>query len=222
MSEKVLEIFKLCERLVELLGDKEAIADLKILLIRHPEMFKSKEEVKEVIERVVSEPDIIVDARRDENYLVFKALKALSDTKMGDVIIKNQDGINEIFHTNKKKISEFTRFAKKANNLIDGEDAQPPHPDENQVRATGISSMRSSIIDNNIPQPLKESQAKNNNLKAKVSELLREQENISSMPRAKDFNKDFQKDLEESFGMKLEDLKDESKNKPTYMLLRKR
>ncbi|EPM8362011.1 hypothetical protein ACTSAC_001801, partial [Campylobacter jejuni] len=89
MNEKVLEIFKLCERLAELLGDKEAIADLKILLIRHPEMFESKEEVKEVIERVVSEPDIIVDARRDENYLVFKALKALSETKMGDVIIKN-------------------------------------------------------------------------------------------------------------------------------------
>ncbi|EAI5603167.1 hypothetical protein B7Q59_08950, partial [Campylobacter upsaliensis] len=170
MNEKVLEIFKLCERLAKLLGDKEAIADLKILLIRHPEMFESKEEVKEVIERVVSEPDIIVDARRDENYLVFKALKALSETKMGDVIIKNQDGINEIFHANKKKISELTRFAKKADNLIDGEDAQPSHPDENQVRATGISSMRSSIIDNTIPQPPKESQATTNAL---IEEMLK-------------------------------------------------
>ncbi|WP_251824554.1 hypothetical protein [Campylobacter jejuni] len=29
MSDKELEIFELCERLSELLGDKEAIADLK-------------------------------------------------------------------------------------------------------------------------------------------------------------------------------------------------
>ena len=184
MNEKVLEIFKLCERLAKLLGDKEAIADLKILLIRHPEMFESKEEVKEVIERVVSEPDIIVDARRDENYLVFKALKALSETKMGD-------GINEIFHANKKKISELTRFAKKADNLIDGEDAQPSHPDENQVRATGISSMRSSIIDNTIPQPPKESQATTNAL---IEEMLKMQESISSIPRASFFLKDDTKD----------------------------
>ncbi|EAI4911346.1 hypothetical protein BHX02_06755 [Campylobacter jejuni] len=191
MNEKVLEIFKLCERLAKLLGDKEAIADLKILLIRHPEMFESKEEVKEVIERVVSEPDIIVDARRDENYLVFKALKALSETKMGDVIIKNQDGINEIFHANKKKISELTRFAKKTDNLIDGEDAQPSHPDENQVRATGISSMRSSIIDNTIPQPPKESQATTNAL---IEEMLKIQESISSIPRASFFLKDDTKD----------------------------
>ncbi|ELM7648487.1 hypothetical protein Q2Q86_001661 [Campylobacter upsaliensis] len=188
MNEKVLEIFKLCERLAKLLGDKEAIADLKILLIRHPEMFESKEEVKEVIERVVSEPDIIVDARRDENYLVFKAL---SETKMGDVIIKNQDGINEIFHANKKKISELTRFAKKADNLIDGEDAQPSHPDENQVRATGISNMRSSIIDNTIPQPPKESQATTNAL---IEEMLKIQESIRSIPRASFFLKDDTKD----------------------------
>ncbi|EIE1466089.1 hypothetical protein KHU38_001530 [Campylobacter upsaliensis] len=43
MSDKELEIFELCERLVDLLGDKEAVADLQILLDRHPEMFQNKE-----------------------------------------------------------------------------------------------------------------------------------------------------------------------------------
>ena len=36
-----LEIFKLCERLAELLGDEEAIADLKKLYTNHPEMFQN-------------------------------------------------------------------------------------------------------------------------------------------------------------------------------------
>ena len=45
MSDKELEIFKLCERLTELLGDKEAIADLKKLYEKHPEMFKNMQDV---------------------------------------------------------------------------------------------------------------------------------------------------------------------------------
>ncbi|EAJ2438424.1 hypothetical protein CXA82_06615 [Campylobacter upsaliensis] len=40
MSDKELEIFELCERLVDLLGDKEAVADLQTLLDRHPEKIK--------------------------------------------------------------------------------------------------------------------------------------------------------------------------------------
>lgn len=34
MSDKELEIFELCERLSELLGDKEAIADLKKIIYK--------------------------------------------------------------------------------------------------------------------------------------------------------------------------------------------
>ena len=59
---KTLEIFALCERLAELLGDKEAVADLQRLYARHPEMFRDMQEVSEVIEAVVHEPEIIVDA----------------------------------------------------------------------------------------------------------------------------------------------------------------
>lgn len=52
MSDKELEIFELCERLSELLGDKEAIADLKILQKCHPEMFENKEQVANLIKKV--------------------------------------------------------------------------------------------------------------------------------------------------------------------------
>lgn len=50
-----LEIFKLCERLAELLGDEEAIADLNILLERHPEMFVGKEQVYNLIKKLIEQ-----------------------------------------------------------------------------------------------------------------------------------------------------------------------
>ena len=59
---KTLEIFALCERLAELLGDEEVIADLQRLYARHPEMFVDMQEVSEVIRAVVHAPEIIVDA----------------------------------------------------------------------------------------------------------------------------------------------------------------
>lgn len=52
MSDKELEIFELCERLVDLLGDKEAVADLQTLLERHPEMFQNKEQVANLIKKL--------------------------------------------------------------------------------------------------------------------------------------------------------------------------
>lgn len=41
----------------------------------------------------------------------------------------------------------------KCKNLIGGENAQLSHPDNNQVRAAGISSMRSPIDKQIIPNP---------------------------------------------------------------------
>ena len=49
MNQKQLEIFTLCERLSKLLGDKEAIADLKVLYERHPEMFSNMRDVSNTI-----------------------------------------------------------------------------------------------------------------------------------------------------------------------------
>ncbi|SQC36301.1 Uncharacterised protein [Helicobacter fennelliae] len=62
MSEKQREIalFNIGKSLVELLGEEQAIADLTILYERHPEMFRDESEVKEVIQKVVSEPEIII------------------------------------------------------------------------------------------------------------------------------------------------------------------
>lgn len=106
-------IFELCQKLTELLGDKEAIADLKLLLEQYPEMFKDMQEVKAVIEKVVSEPEIIVDApHSNKDKGIYKAAKRLDERKMGDIVIKNNKGINEIFHANKKNIKEIERLQK--------------------------------------------------------------------------------------------------------------
>lgn len=70
MSEKEREtaIFHLCKSLVDLLGEEQAIADLTLLYKRHPEMFRDEKEVQEVIEKVVSEPEIAVNANRQRYY----------------------------------------------------------------------------------------------------------------------------------------------------------
>ncbi len=155
MSDKEKKIFKLCKALVDLLGREDATADLKKIYERHTEMFKDMQDLEKMIEKVVSEPEIIIDAKRKENYGVFKALKQLDNEKMGDVIVKNQNEMNKIFHANKKKIRELTRFKKKLTdkeNLVGGRDAHSLHPDENQVWATDISSMCSPTSNEIIPQ----------------------------------------------------------------------
>ena len=62
-----LEIFKLCERLAELLGDEEAIADLNILLERHPEMFVGKEQVYNLIKKLIEQKIGEIGSHRDED-----------------------------------------------------------------------------------------------------------------------------------------------------------
>lgn len=108
MSDKELEIFELCERLTELLGDKEAIADLKKLYEKHPEMFKDMQEVSQTIKEVVSKAEIITDAKRKDAILVTTMLE--DNRKMGEVAIENDEGTNIIFHTNKKRAKEFERL----------------------------------------------------------------------------------------------------------------
>ena len=86
MEKNVLEIFELCERLSILLGDKEAIADLKKLYDRHPEMFKDIKEVKGVIADIVNEPEIIIKNPQADNEKNLLVAKQLDDKKMGDII----------------------------------------------------------------------------------------------------------------------------------------
>ena len=117
MSEKELEIFALCEKLAELLGDKEAIADLKKLYDRHPEMFKDMQEVSQTIKEVVSEPEIIVKAKKEGAILAAKRLE--DKHKMGEIAIENDEGTNIIFHANKKRIRDFDKLEKNSQMLVE-------------------------------------------------------------------------------------------------------
>ncbi|WP_416862688.1 hypothetical protein, partial [Helicobacter ganmani] len=122
MSDKELEIFNLCERLAELLGDKEAIADLKRLYEKHPEMFKNVQDVADTINEVVSEPEIITNAKREGAILAAKKLE--QNHKMGEVAIENDNGTNIVFHANKKRLSEFNKLEKASRLLVETPSAE--------------------------------------------------------------------------------------------------
>lgn len=88
MSKRELALFNLGKSLVELLGEELAIANLTLLYQRHPEMFVDEEELKRVIQKVVSSPDIIVKnpkAKSDKDFLV---IKQLDHKKVGDIAIQ--------------------------------------------------------------------------------------------------------------------------------------
>lgn len=180
-QERELALFNLGKSLVELLGEEQAIADLNLLYERHPEMFRDKQEVKEVIEKVVNEPEIIVDATHSNKDIgIFKALKKLDNEKMGDIVIKNDSGTNVIFHANKKKISEFYRMEKQIK--TGSRDAHFLHPDIKSAWAGSKEHLPVSnkIIpqSNNIP-----STSKLSLLKSQAQENSRNQEsrNTDSM-----------------------------------------
>lgn len=108
MSEKILRIFELCKQLAELLGDKNAIADIKRLYDKHPDMFNDVEEVARLIKEVAKEPKIITNAKAQNAILAAKRLT--EPNKMGDIVIQNSKGINIVIHANKKREKEFNRL----------------------------------------------------------------------------------------------------------------
>ena len=109
-----LEIFQIAGAIaLALKGEKEAIADVELLLKRHPEMFENAKDVVNTINKVVSEPEIIMDNPQYTKEKEILSAKKLDDKKMGDVAIRNDNGTNVIFHANKKKISEFKRLEAK-------------------------------------------------------------------------------------------------------------
>ena len=100
-----LEIFQIAGAIaLALKGEKEAIADVELLLKRHPEMFENAKDVVNTINKVVSEPEIIMDNPQYTKEKEILSAKKLDDKKMGDVAIRNDNGTNVIFHANKKKI----------------------------------------------------------------------------------------------------------------------
>lgn len=109
-----LEIFQIAGAIaLALKGEKEAIADVELLLKRHPEMFENAKDVVNTINKVVSEPEIIMDNPQYTKEKEILSAKKLDDKKMGEVIIKNDNGTNVIFHANKKRAREFKSLLKK-------------------------------------------------------------------------------------------------------------
>lgn len=153
-QEREIVIFTLCKSLVDLLGKEQATADLTIIYERHPEMFRDKEEVKEVIEKVVNEPDLIMKNPHFTKEHEILAAKKLDTEKMGDVIIKNKDGENEIFHANKKRMRDFDRLKRIKERIeADGGDALSLHTaGQAHTGANVVSSTLSSTSSETIPQ----------------------------------------------------------------------
>ncbi len=200
MSEKEREIaiFHLCKSLVDLLGEEQAIADLQILYERHPEMFKDKDEVKEVIEKVVSEPDLIMKNPYFSKEQEILVAKKLDIEKMGDVVIKSKEGANEIFHANKKRIRDFDRLQRLKEKMeANGGDALSLHTaGQAYTGANVVSSTLSSASDSIIPQNSASLENTNNLTNVSESAIIKMKQKIDEIAQkgfksnAKDNTKD--------------------------------
>lgn len=127
MSEKELEIFKLGEDLANILSSNEAKADLKALYDKHPEMFKNLIEVKEVIQEVVSNPEVIKEAKNNIDVYAMKKLDKLYEgkEKIGDVSI-GRDNL-KIYHANKRRETKYDLSIMQEKEKSVGEDPHTLH-----------------------------------------------------------------------------------------------
>ena len=151
MSDKEREIalFNLGKSLVELLGEEQAIADLTMLLERHPEMFSNEKEISDLIKKVVTEPEIIINNPTPRNEKDYIAGKKLNDKKMGEVGVRNDRGTNVIFHANEKRLKNLDLMSKK-NIVIDGRDAHTPYTQAQSLDGRLVQKNISSITNENI------------------------------------------------------------------------
>ena len=151
MSDKELEIFELCEKLVDLLGDKEAIADLQTLLDRHPEMFQNKEQVANLIKKVVNDPEIIINNPTPKSEKDYIAGKKLNEKKMGEVGIRKDENISKIFHANEKRLKNLELMAKK-DVVVDGRNAHTSYTQAQSLDGRLVQKNISSTANEIIPQ----------------------------------------------------------------------
>ncbi|WP_236633132.1 hypothetical protein [Campylobacter armoricus] len=170
-NAKDLEIFELCEKLAELLGDKEAIADLKTLEKRHPEMFVDKKQVSNLIQIVTKEPELIIKNPRPKNEKDFIAGKKLNEEKMGEVGIRKDGNINKIFHANEKRLKNLELMAKKEV-IVDGRDAHTPY--------TQAQSLDGRLVQENISSATNKIISQENKSKAYFQEKLKNFNHIAS------------------------------------------
>ncbi|EOC6529078.1 hypothetical protein ACI6IQ_001675, partial [Campylobacter jejuni] len=132
-----------------LLGEEQAIADLTMLLERHPEMFSNEKEISDLIKKVVTEPEIIINnptPRSEKDYI---AGKKLNDKKMGEVGVRNDSGTNVIFHANEKRLKNLDLMSKK-DIVIDGRDAHTPYTQAQSLDGRLVQKNISSITNENI------------------------------------------------------------------------
>lgn len=170
-----LEIFKLGITLAQALnGDEYAIADLKKIYERHPEMFENSMEIlKNVISEVASEYKDFFSNPKSSNDKEFIAYKQLNDRKMGDIGIKNDDGTNVIFHANRQDKRNMNRFDKKA---IAGEAVRSLHTQSqtlmggDELNSSGANALSATANDEIISQ-----KAENSNITDKIHKI-KEQE----------------------------------------------
>lgn len=172
MSDKELEIFELCERLVDLLGDKEAIADLQTLLERHPEMFQNKEQVANLIKKVINDPEIIINNPTPKSEKDYIAGKKLNEKKMGEVGIRKDEDISKIFHANEKRLKNLELMVKK-DVIVDGRDAHTPYTQAQSLDGRLVQKNISSTTNEIIAQENKSA----NDFKAKLKEFTTKQKN---------------------------------------------
>ena len=135
-------------------GKQEAIANLKVLFARHPEMFENLEDLRNTIKEVVSTPEIMMHNTKPKgNDVEVIVAKRLNDKKMGDIGIRNAGETNVVFHANKTRMSNFERLKKKAekqNTATDGRDAHTPYIQAQSLDGRLVQKNISSVADENI------------------------------------------------------------------------
>lgn len=176
-----LEIFELGVQLAKMLnGDKEAIADVKKLYDKHPEMFKNIQEVIDTINEVIKEPEIIIKnphPKNDKDFIAVKHLESNSK-KIGDIGIRNDKNTNVIFHTNISNSRNFNRFVNE-NRTIVGEAVHSLHTsrpaelggNDKSSGAKAHSTIAKKIIANN---------TKENNIKQKIGDFFKHNKDKSN------------------------------------------
>ena len=195
-----LEIFKLGVTLAQALqGEQEAIADIKSLYKKHPEMFKNISDLVSTIQDVAKEYDFVMKnpkAKNDKDYI---AAKALSDKKMGDIGVRNENGTNIIFHANKKKISELKRIKKLGQILVEtpSANAAPTRLNHCADKSKNLSKCdkapsipaKSSITENSKQSQAKSREQELDEFRAKVKEVSKK---IKDNKKTKNLNKDIE------------------------------
>ncbi len=84
-----LEIFQIAGAIaLALQGEKEAIADVELLLKRHPEKIENAKDVVNTINKVVSEPEIIMDNPQYTKEKEILSAKKLDDKKWVKLSLK--------------------------------------------------------------------------------------------------------------------------------------